>query len=128
MSAAPVRDDLSWRWQTVAGRLVLVTDDSRREIILSGQLDNWGHRWPIVTQDQTGALRQISEDDPVAKIIAAAPDIRRHALALVHGLELDVIRIEITKIKGMPASDHGSIEAVLNGLRNALVASGANVA
>ena len=81
---------LSWRWQMFAGRLILATDGGGAMVILAG-----AQHAPILTRDPvTGVLRAIAETDEVARIIESAPDIRRHAQALVDGIDLGLVRID----------------------------------
>lgn len=116
MTAKPFRDDLSWIWQPFAGRWLLVTDGGGQQVILSAA--NKSH---LQTRDlETGMLRNISPSDHVSKIIAGAPDVRRHAQALISGLDLGVIRIDPDD-----GSDRSTLNNVLANLREALAKSGA---
>lgn len=63
-------------------------------------------------------LRRISPTDPIAKIIAAAPDVRRHAQSLIHGIDIGLFRIEAD-------GDEAIANNVLTELRIALAKSGA---
>lgn len=113
MTAKPFRDDLGWSWQAFGGRWLLVTDGGGQQVILSA-----AHKSHLVTRDlETGFLRNISPSDDLAKIIAAAPDVRRHALALLNGINLGFLDI----------SDEAepSFREVVNALREALARSGA---
>lgn len=113
MSTAPDFLDLPWCWQISGGRQMLVTDGGGAMVVLSGAYTS-----PIWTRDlQTGTMRSISANDDIAKIIAAAPDVRRHARALLNGINLGFLDI----------SDEAepSFRAVVNALREALARSGA---
>jgi hypothetical protein len=112
--AKPFRDDLGWRWETFAGRWVLVTDGGGQQVIISG-----AHQSHLQTRDPgTGLLRPISPSDHVAKIIAAAPDVRRQAQSLIHGIDIGLFRIEAD-------GDEAIANDVLTKLRIALGISGA---
>lgn len=112
----PFRSDLGWRWEPFAGRWLLITDGGGNQVILSP--DRHTH---IQTRDlETGMLRNLAPSDHVAKIIAAAPDVRRHAEALLSGLDLGVIRIDPDD-----GSDRSTLNTILAALREALGRSGA---
>jgi hypothetical protein len=113
MTAKPFRDDLPWRWQAFGGRWLLVTDGGGQQVILSAAFKSH-----LQTRDlETGMLRNISPSDHVSKIIAAAPDVRRHAQALIHGIGIGLVRIETDADE--------TLANVLSGLREALAKSGA---
>jgi len=116
MSVKPFRDDLSWKWKPMAGRFLLVTDGGGEQVILSAS-----YHAKITTRDlESGVLRDISPSDLVAKIIANAPDVRRHAQDLINGVNLGLIRIEPAGVGDRPA-----MERVLESLIVALNKSGA---
>jgi hypothetical protein len=121
MTAKPFHDDLGWEWKAYAGRWLLVTNGGGQQVILSA-----AHHSSLRTRDlETGVLRDISPSDHVSKIIAAAPDVRRHAQALMDGAHLGLIRIENIgdprKVGGNPEAE---LATVLTGLRIALAKSG----
>jgi hypothetical protein len=122
----PFRDDCGWKWKAYAGRWLLVTDGGGEQVILSAK-----HHSSLVTRDlESGVLRDISPSDHVAKIIAGAADVRRHARDLISGLDLGLIKIVSTtaaKAGGDRATiDHDkNLEIILTGLRIALIKSGA---
>lgn len=114
--AKPFRSDLQWRWQPFAGRWLLVTDGGGSQVILSPERHSH-----IQTRDmETGILRKLAPSDAVARIIEAAPDVRRHAQSLIHGINIGVIAI-----RPSDNGDQESLRVVLNGLREALEKSGA---
>lgn len=113
MTVKPFRDDLSWKWKIMAGRCLLVTDGGGEQVILSA-----AHHSALQTRDlESGMLRGISPSDQIAKTIAAAPDVRRHAQSLVHGIDIGLFRIEAD-------GDEQIADAVLTELRLALKKSG----
>jgi hypothetical protein len=82
--------EFPWRWQMSGGRHMLVTDGGGAMVVLAG-----AHTAHLLTRDlKTGILRAIDENDEVAKIIAAAPDVRRHAQALINGIDIGLVRID----------------------------------
>lgn len=101
----------SWHWHILAGRYVLLTEDGK--VVLSGAFQSH-----ICTRDiESGRIRNIEPSDAVAKIIASAPDVRKYAQALIHGIDI-----------GEVVFDHApnpALEEVLRGLRMALTNSGA---
>lgn len=112
MTPKPFRDDLGWRWQAFAGRWLLVTDGGGEQVILSPERHSH-----IQTRDlETGALRALAPSDTVARIIAAAPDVRRHAQSLIHGIDIGLVRIDTDADE--------TLASVLTGLRDALARSG----
>jgi hypothetical protein len=125
MTVRPFPHDLSWRWQMFGGRQTLVTDGGGAMVVLAG-----AHTAHLVTRDlKTGILRAIQENDEVAKIIVGAPDVRRHAQSLIHGVDLGLVRIDIMDDKTVnPLTglrDDEALANVLKGLREALARSGA---
>lgn len=108
MIAKPFRSDLGWRWEPFAGRWLLITDGGGQQVILSP--DKLAH---IRTRDlETGVLRNISPSDYVAKLIAVAPDLRRHAQSLINGIDIGLVRIETDADE--------TLASILTGLRIAL--------
>jgi hypothetical protein len=104
-------NDLSWRWHTLAGRSVLLANEGG--VVLSG-----AHQAHLMTRDcETGSLRALAPSDPVAKIIASAPDIRRHAQALIHGIDIGEVVFE--------HESNPALDEILRQLRVALTNSGA---
>jgi hypothetical protein len=90
MTVKPFRDDLSWKWTPKAGRWVLVTDGGGEQVILTAS--NLAYLW---TRDmENGSLRNVGPSDHVAKIIAAAPDVRRAAQNLITGIDIGMVRID----------------------------------
>lgn len=90
MTARPFRSDLGWTWQAYAGRWLLVTDGGGQQVILSAT--NHSH---ITTRDlESGALRNLGPSDHIAKVIAAAPDVRRAAQSLINGIDVGLVRID----------------------------------
>lgn len=116
MTVKEFRSDLGWRWQASAGRWLLVTDGGGQQVILSAA--HHAHLW--TRDEESGTLRNIEPSDNVAKIIAAAPDVRRHAQSLIHGINIGLVRIVPTE-----HGDRESLGNVLTELRIALGKSGA---
>jgi hypothetical protein len=112
MTTKPFRD-LSWRWRMFAGRWILgVDNDDDRSIVLRG-----GQAMTLITSDgEAGVLRDLDPSDDIAKIIAAAPDVRRHAQSLINGIDIGLVRIE------SDADD--TLALILGNLRIALAKSG----
>jgi hypothetical protein len=103
-----------WRWQMSSGRQRLITDGGGSMVVLAGAYTS-----PIWTRDpQTGTMRSIDASDEVAKIIASAPEIRRHSRSLIHGINIGLFRIEAD-------GDEKIADEVLTSLREALARSGA---
>lgn len=111
MSTAPNFLDLPWRWQISAGSLKLVSDDSGFILLRPAP------GTALLTRADDGGFRNLEADDDLAKIIAAAPDVRRHSRALLNGINLGFLDI----------SDEAepSFRAVVDTLREALARSGA---
>lgn len=108
------RDDLSWTWLTVGGRSLLVTDGGGQQVILCG-----AHHAHIQTRDlEHGRIRDIQPSDRVARMIASAPDVRRHAQALIHGIDIGAAVFE--------HEPDPALDEVLRQLRISLTNSGAN--
>ncbi|MDB5606680.1 MAG: hypothetical protein JWP25_3580 [Bradyrhizobium sp.] len=113
MTTPPNFLEYPWRWQMFGGRAVLLAGEARP--ILTGE-----HHAPLLTRDlQSEEMRPIDANDDIAKIIAAAPMVRKHSRALIHGLDLGVIRFEIDD-----ASDGSPLDTVISDLREALEKSG----
>lgn len=116
MPIKPWRSDLGWCWQIFSGRQMLVTDGGGAQVVLAA-----AHHSMLQTRDlETGTLRNLDAGDQIARIIAAAPDARRHAQTLIHGIDLGMIRIESTD-----GGECASLGAIINDLRAALAKSGA---
>jgi hypothetical protein len=114
LTARPFDPNLSWCWKAVAGRWLLVTEGGGEQVILSPERHSH-----IQTRDvESGILRRLAPSDDVARIIAAAPDVRRHAQSLINGIDIGLVRI------GTDLAD-AELDKVLAGLRGALVKSGA---
>lgn len=113
MTVRPFRDDLGWRWQIFAGRWVLVTDGGGAQVVLSAK----NHSYLQTRDTETGMLRDIAPTDRVAKMLEAAPDVHRHARALIHGIDIGLFRIEAD-------GDEKIADGVLTELRAALAKSG----
>jgi|ERR1700694_1959704 len=112
MTVRDFRSDLPWIWKAYAGRWLLVTDGGGQQVILSAT-----HHSHLQTRDlETGMLRPISPSDPVSKIIAAAPDVRRHAQSLINGIDIGLVRIDTDADE--------TLANVLSQLRAALAKSG----
>jgi hypothetical protein len=112
MSAKPFRSDLGWKWEAFAGRWLLVTDGGGQQVIMSP--DKLSH---IRTLDlETGVLRNISPSDYIAKVIAAAPDLRQYAQSLINGIDIGLVRIDTDADE--------TLANVLTGLRQALAKCG----
>jgi hypothetical protein len=115
MSTPPNFLDFPWRWHLSSGRWRLLVDpdgSASNPLILSGE-----HGGGILTRDPAlGMLRLIEPSDDIAKIVAAAPLVRRHARALLNGIELGFLDI----------SDEAepSFRKVVSDLREALEKSG----
>jgi hypothetical protein len=106
------RSDLPWRWQAFAGRWLLVTDGGGEQVILSPERHS-----KIQTRDlETGTLRALAPSDVVSKIIATAPDIRRHAQALIHGIDIGEVHFD---------GPNRELEEIIRQIRVALTNSGA---
>ncbi len=107
-SIKPFRDDLGWKWKAMAGRWLLVTDGGGEQVILSA-----ANHSSIRTRDlETGILRDISPSDHIAKVIAAAADLRRHGQSLINGIDIGLVRIDTDADE--------TLANVLTGLRIAL--------
>lgn len=82
-------DGLNWRWQVTGGQPMLVTDGGGTLVILAP-----GRNGGIMTRDaKTGILRKVDVADPVAKMIAATPEIHRAAKALINGIDIGVVAV-----------------------------------
>lgn len=92
MSTPPNFLDLPWRWQMFGGRMSLVVDNPEGRILLCG-----AGGASIKTLSNDGSFfRNIEAADDIAKIIASAPEVRRHAQALLNGIKLGVISFRMT--------------------------------
>lgn len=117
MSATPPNFlDLPWRWQIFGGRWRLhsVPPDGSgyASLILQGE-----HGSGILTRDpESQAQRILVPSDDIAKIVASAPEVRRHAKALLNGIEFGFIDV----------SDEAdpSFRKIVSDLREALEKSG----
>jgi hypothetical protein len=113
MTSPPSFLEYPWRWQMFGGRQMLVTDGGGMMVVLTA-----AHKSFLQTRDlKTGILRDIDEGDDIAKIIASAPEVRRHAQTLIHGIDIGLVRIETDADE--------TLANVLSGLREALEKSGA---
>lgn len=82
-------DGLNWCWQVNGGQPMLVTDGGGRLVILAP-----GREGSILTRDtKTGMLRKIAAEDPVARMIAATPEIHRAAKALISGIDIGAVSV-----------------------------------
>lgn len=109
---APLIQHTWWRWETLSGRMVLNTNRDR--LVLGG-----AHHAPLVTRDdRTDEIRNLCQSDGIAKIIATAPDVRRHAQDLIHGIDIGEVVFE--------HSPNPSLDEILRQLRIALTNSGAS--
>lgn len=115
MSTPPNFLDLPWRWRMSAGSLKLAIDNRDGFIILRAPPGG-----ALLTRANDGGYRNLDANDDIAKIIAAAPDVRRHAQALMTGLHLGCIRIDPDD-----GSDRSTLNNILKNLREALARSGA---
>ena len=116
MTASNLLDN-AWDWQMFGGRwrlhIARPNGNGYASLILQGE--NGGG---ILTRDpESSAQRLIVPTDDLAKIIAAAPCVRRHSRALINGINLGFLDI----------SDEAepSFRAVVAQLREALARSGA---
>lgn len=125
MTVREFRSDLGWKWKAYAGRWLLVTDGGGEQVILSAK-----HHSSLVIRDlESGVLRDISPSDQVAKMIAGAADVRRHALAIIQGVDLGMVAITSTSMArhdGVEATDkaHRTVTELVSLLRVALIRSG----
>lgn len=109
---APLIQHTWWRWETLSGRMILVTNNGR--LVLAG-----AHHAPLVTRDaHTDEIRNLYSSDDTARIIASAPDVRRHAQALIHGIDIGEVVFD--------SSPNPGLDEVLRQLRVALTNSGAS--
>lgn len=89
----PAAADLPWTWRLFAGRCMLVTDGGGCQVVITS-----AHHTGLQTRDpETGILRGIDPTDPVAKIMANAPDLLRASQDLIHGIRLGLVKIESTE-------------------------------
>lgn len=116
MSPPPNFLDFPWRWQIFGGRWRLHVEwpdgSGYASLILQGEEGSG-----ILTRDpESQAQRPLVPSDDIAKIIAAAPLVRKHARALINGINLGFLDI----------SDEAepSFRAVVASLREALEKSG----
>lgn len=106
--------ELTWRWQARAGRWVLVTTGHVEHVILAGK----DFARIQTTDPDTMEYRGIVPSDQVAKIIAVAPDLRRHVQTFINGIDLKLLRIEAD-------GDRELVNDTLTALRLAVRRSGA---
>lgn len=116
MTIPPNFLDFPWRWQMFGGRWRLHIEwpdgSGYASLILQGE--NGGG---ILTRDpESQAQRLIVPSDDMFKIIAAAPLVRRHARALINGINLGFL--DISEEAGP------SFRKVVSDLREALEKSG----
>lgn len=69
--------DMSWRWQSLGGMMMLVTDGGGAKVVLSASHARVRVPCILTRDDGTGLLRAIRADDEVASLIQAAPDMLR---------------------------------------------------
>jgi len=104
--------DLGWRWQMFGGQQMLVTDGGGAMVVIAPARGS-----SVMTRDpETGGLRLLVATDEVAKLIAAAPELRRYAQSLVNGIDIGLVTVS------SDADD--TLLAILSGLRTALAKAG----
>jgi hypothetical protein len=104
--------DFPWRWQMTAGTLKLVIDNREGFVLLRASPGS-----AFLTRNDDGGFRLLEATDDLAKVIAAAPDVRRHAQALINGISIGLVRIDTDADE--------TLANVLGRLREALAKSGA---
>lgn len=99
--------EYNWRWDIRAGRQMLVTDGGGTLVVLSGQDFS-----PILTRGSDGFLRPIEANDHVARIVANANSIRRHAQSFIHGIDIGMVTISTDADE--------ALATIMSGLRSSL--------
>lgn len=113
LTIKPEITSLAWCWRSFGGQPMLVTDGCGAMVVLAPSKAG-----AILTRDlQTGTLRKLAPSDEVAKIIGAAPDLRRCATSLINGIDIGLVTIS------SDADD--TLLTILSGMRRALAKSGA---
>lgn len=90
-----------WEWREVAGRFILWSAVGRREVVLDADIRLHTACPVLRVRDEKGLLVSITPDHPVARLLAAAPDLLEALKETVNGLTYDLSGEENHRILGI---------------------------